>query len=553
MAIVPVTVTLTAMRKVRGGGLPPGVASRVPPNGSNGPITDISAYPVLTEEVGYPPSPLARPSGGPSVGVPGASPLGQIAAKAVADVLGWKPKTGDAKGFVGALTQAFTLTEVEGHIESKWTPRTYAIQTDLSGGITGAQASIYTRGKEALDQSLPLLDGLYKLNPEANDEDVAALKAVTKSQLTELVNELGFLGGPRITRVNQYFGLLIGAAFPASPTSTSTVSPTDPDLIGGTLGNLRDELGLSFKNQDFVNSVEDEQDLSNYRIISDYVTSLAQSWLNNIDFLVLDTKTPFFGTRLVLLSRQLSVVAESIDEVRFTLDSVFIGPAERQTIELDSTLVPPFPLPPIFLEDLLSWIQNFATEEGPRLIQDGGKFGVQNTFFPVADKLLKMVSELLKIVTAVPAAGLPPGAYTKRVQKSVGDLNDQLRQLADFARPIEHLITPEPVDLAFEVTGVKPNSISISSVPYPYLVPAYIRGSGFELGSSLPTVAFLNGPATIGVPQKFFRSDELLAVTLDLSSLAGVSPITGKWDVTVTNPDPTSKPFTLQQALTVTN
>ena len=76
-------------------------------------------------------------------------------------MLGWKLKDGDPKGFTGALTQSFTLAEVEGHIESRWTPRTYAVQTDLSGGITGAQASVYSRAKDALDQSLPLLDGLY--------------------------------------------------------------------------------------------------------------------------------------------------------------------------------------------------------------------------------------------------------------------------------------------------------------------------------------------------------------------------------------------------------
>src|SRR5580700_3790717 len=137
------------------------------------PLADLAAYPVLTEEVGFPPSPLARQPGG-SAGVAGGAPLGQIAAKAVSDVLGWKVKPGDSKGFVGALTQSFTLTEVEGHVESKWSPRTYAVQTDLSGGITGAQASVYSRGKVALEQCLPLLDGLYPLDPEAIAEDVAA-------------------------------------------------------------------------------------------------------------------------------------------------------------------------------------------------------------------------------------------------------------------------------------------------------------------------------------------------------------------------------------------
>jgi hypothetical protein len=548
MAIIPVTVTLTAKRR----GSPSQVASELP----NAPIADISAFPLLTEEVGYPPSPLARPSGGPSVGVPGASPLGQIAAKAVADVLGWKPKAGDAKGFVGALTQAFTLTEVEGHVESTWTPRTYAIQTDLGGGITGAQASIYSRGKDALDQSLPLLDGLYKLDPEAKDDDVAALKAVAKGQLTELVNELGFLGGPRTTRVNQYFNLLLGSN--AFPLVGKSLSETDPDRIGGTLGNVRDVLGLSFQYQDFVNSVADEQNLSNYRIISDYVTSLAQSWLNNIDFLVLDTTTPFFGTQLVLLSRQLSVVAEAVDQVRFTLDSVFIGPAERQAIELKDTgtLTGPgsFPYSSIFLEDLFSWISNFATEEGPRLIQDGGKFGVQNTFYPVAHQLADAVGALLGIVNSAPGTGgLPPGMYAPRVQFSVKDLSKQLHVLARRAKPIEHVITAEPVNLALEVTGVEPNSISLSNPPSTGLskVTVYIRGSGFELdvtGTTIkpPIVAF-NGPLTLTtIPYTtYFRSEEVLAVTLNLSA----SPI-GTWDVQVTNPD--GKAATLSQAFTVT-
>jgi len=148
------------------------------------PLVDLAAYPILTEEVGYPPSPLATPSGGRSSGPGGGTSLGQTVNRAVSEVLGWKIKDGDTKGFLGALTQSFTLTDVEGHVESKWTPRTYAAQTDLGGGITGAQASIYARGREALDQSLPLLDGLYTLDPEADQEDVIALKAVVKSQLT---------------------------------------------------------------------------------------------------------------------------------------------------------------------------------------------------------------------------------------------------------------------------------------------------------------------------------------------------------------------------------
>jgi hypothetical protein len=36
-----------------------------------------------------------------------------------------------------------SLVTVEGHTEATWTPRSYAVQTDLSGGVTGAHASLY--------------------------------------------------------------------------------------------------------------------------------------------------------------------------------------------------------------------------------------------------------------------------------------------------------------------------------------------------------------------------------------------------------------------------
>lgn len=486
------------------------------------PLTDLAAYPILTEEVGYPPSPVSAPGGtGGGTGSGSTAPLGQLVNKAVSEVLGWKFKPGDSKGFIGALNQSFTLTEVEGHVESKWTPRTYAVQTDLSGGITGAQASIYARGKEALEQSLPLLDGLYTLDPEADAEDVTALKAVVKSQFTELVNELGFLSGPRIARVNQYFSLLLvdsGAPpFPALPS-------VDPDKINGTLGNLRDVLGLNFDTQDFVNSVDDEQNLSNFRILADYVTSLAQSWINNLPFLGLNSAKPFFGTQLILLSRQLQVVAESVDEVRFTLDSVFIGPAERQTIKVNYA----GGLKAIFLEDLLSWISNFSTEEGPRLIQDGGKFGVQNTFTPV-------VRELLAFVVNLPASPsvsnpMPAGFFAPRVKLAVKDLVAQLQSLVTLAAPIKHEITSEPdFGLPFQVSTAEP--LFLSDLPAGSTatsIPVRIRGNGFQ---ATPTVLF-TGPRAPSVQKVYFRSETLLIVVL-----AAPTVKIGTSDVVVTNAD----------------
>jgi hypothetical protein len=397
---------------------------------------DAVAYPLLTEEVGYAPSPLAGTSGGPPSGGRGAASLGQTVTQAVSDVLGWKIKPDDPKAFVGALTASFTCTDFEGHTQCAWTPRTYAVQTDLSGGITGAQASIYSRAQDAVNQSLPLLDGLYPLDPEADSEDIAALKGVARSQLTELVNELGLAGGPRIERVNQYFQLLLQDPGTTFPPATPFI--TDPDEIRGTLGSLRDVLGVNFQTQDFVNTVQDEQDLSNFRILSDYVTSLAQSWINNLPFFGLTTATPFFGTQLVLLSRQLGVVAEAVDEVRFTLDSVFIGPAERQTLQLQFNSG----AAPLFAEDLFNWVQSFATDEGPRLIQDGGKYGVQFSFLPIAQQLQGLIRGAQDPNSA--NRGLPPGWHTFRVQRALKQLGDELTELVNLASPISHKIEEEP-------------------------------------------------------------------------------------------------------------
>jgi hypothetical protein len=441
---------------------------------------DAVSYPLLTEEVGYPPSPLAAPSSGAG-GVAGGGAgvaLGQAAVKAIGDVLGWKVKSDDPKGFIGALTQSFSLTEVEGHIEAKWTPRTYAVQSDLSGGLTGAQASIYNRAKEALDQALPLLDGLYALRPEAIPEDVEALKDIARSQMTALVQELGTPGAPRIVRINQYFLLLLGqdmnqiiaATTPPGgppPAAPSAYLVTEPDSIppasdtvwgkagkagsatppawftpASTLGTLRDELGLwsvypgtiqGVVEQVLINTIEDEQNVTNFRLLVDYLTSLAVSWINNQQFFpfALSAKpTPFFGTQLVLLSRQLLSVSEDVDDIRFAMDSVFLGPSERQTLQVNfggGTVM--------FFEDFASWVQTFATTEGPQLIQSGGKFGVQNSFLPVIQNFQIMANAA---VDPNPAnVALPRGFHTARVQRALQQLSDDLQQLINLASQVK--------------------------------------------------------------------------------------------------------------------
>jgi|HubBroStandDraft_4_1064222.scaffolds.fasta_scaffold08151_3 hypothetical protein len=474
-------------------------------------VEDAVSYPVLTEEIGYRPSPVGIPTGGGGgmAGGGGGGNIGQMALKAVTDVLGWKANSADPKGFVGALTQSFKLTEVEGHVQSSWTPRTYAVQTDLGGGITGAQASLYRRAKDALDQSLSLLDGLYPLDPEADPEYVKALREMARSQMTEIVREFGVVGLPSILRINTYFDILLGQHDP-------TVE-FDPDEITGTLGELRNNYGIYFVGNPFNNSVEDEQDITNFRVISDYMTSLLQSWIANRDFFRLGTLNPtFFGTQLVLISRQFNVIAETVNEVRFTLDSVFIGPNERQALLLEFENAAQFP--PMFLEDVLDEVEKFASEEGPRLLRDAGKISVTNNLLPVIDTLAGLINQAHEPANE---AAIPDGYRTSRVQKSLDDLEDQLNQLITLIVQVEQQVPPAEDKLS--VSGI---TLPAQDVGGGWTFSVF--GAGFDPG----TTVFVNSPAAVAASVEFF-SEQRIDATVDPASWATLSD--GSHGLTVTN------------------
>ncbi len=415
----------------------PGGPGGPPPHSGGRTEADLQAYPVLTQDFSPANLPSATaPAAAGSVG--GTSPLGLMADKAIREVLSWRTKSDDPKGFVGALNQAFALKEVEGHTEWTWTPRSYTVQTDM-GAVTGAQASIYTRAKVALDQSMPLLDGLYPLMPAVEPEVLATVQAVVRSQFTALVNEFGVVGGPRVPRVDELFELLLGPGTPESPEHIRE---------SASLGLVRQRFGLERR---YVTTVDDEQNLTNYLILVDYVIGLKNSWNHDKRFFIRtymgETEwRPFFGTQLVLMSRALEVVAQGVQDAYYTMDSVFMGDPERQTAQLDfanlQIRVPdrrggrevPHTFPPdtsgLFVAELLDWVYRAASEELPGLLQDAGKDGLES-FKASTDRLRKFVHGA--IVPPQAARGLPPGYYTPRVKRAMQLLADGLDEAYSLA------------------------------------------------------------------------------------------------------------------------
>jgi hypothetical protein len=413
----------------------PGLSNAGGEEGLEHTLQDLSAFTLLTES--YPFSGYGGARGTSTTG------LGTTVESAISDVLGWKwrPSSPDPKAFAGALALSFHSFDEQGHTKTEWVPRTYAVQTDLSGGVSGAQASIYVQAQGAVTSSLPLLEGLYALRLDADLEDVEALKAIIRQHLGELVAELGVAGGPRMLRVNQLFWLLLGEF------------ESDPNLVTGIVGSLRDELFGDGPSGSLVNRLDEEQDLTNFRIFADYLTSLRQSWRNNRDFFRRghqDTE-PFFGTQLVLLSRQLSVVADSVETVRGVMESVFISEAEQNTVML-TIEHPDHPDPNqpnseqphegtrtshMLVEELLSWVETFASIGGPAIVQHGGKYGIETSFVPVATTLRDLVQGAIKPKNI---KHLPRGYATSRVRISMDELAGQLRELVRLAEGLKHTI-----------------------------------------------------------------------------------------------------------------
>lgn len=464
--LTPVTVNrpttaptlFTSTRPPGGGGGGGGTSPGTPP-----PTTELNDFPFLTEEVD-----LGGRAGPAQPGGVGA--VGQTVERALRDVLGWRPRVSDPKGFQAALLQAFTSEEVAGHTEYHWNPRGYAveIQADL-GAVTGAQASLYTRARSAVDQILPLLDGLEPLRVDFDPENVSAIRAIVRSQLTELVKELGVEGGPRVQRVDQLFFFLLGDVIVAAdPTARR-----DPDQVGGSLGILRDRFGLQrFR----INELSEEEIFSNFLILVDHVVSLAESWDAQREFFVRGSTLvePFLGTQLALLSRDLEVIAESVHEVEFAMNSVFLGPSERQTLELrfppdsasgavlraGATVIRSSP--PMFVSELLSWVERFATEEGRQLIDEGGKQAVAVAFRPTILLLQALVRDArVRPAGAQDPTRMPDAYRRQRVQRALAELESHL---ANAAARVEQIrapngpVAPTPLPAPTEPPPRRPQS-----------------------------------------------------------------------------------------------
>ena len=369
-------------------------------------------------------------SSGPIVGTSGN--INQIAQETIRQALGWRYRSDDVRGFSAAINRAFSLTENEdGLVEWAWKPQTYAIQADL-GEITGAQASIFEQAKVAINFILPLLDGLQSLRADSDEDDIEAVTGIIRLKLNAILTELGRVGGPRVQRVDLVFEELFGLAMPEIKDSgiwLRLLKKGDVEQSAySLLRQLGEELGLD---PELANTVEEERDYTNYLIVIDSVVALRTAWEGKRKYFNRNgASETFLGTQLVWLSRQIEVVAELVRASYVAMDSVNFGAQERQATDIEFVNFGEGQQPQaaITVGDLLDWVETFATQEGPQLLQEGGKDGVLAFRSTVArlEQWVEAASKFSESTDKERQAHAPRSFFTVRVSRALCEIANQL-------------------------------------------------------------------------------------------------------------------------------
>ena len=345
---------------------------------------------------------------------------------ALGRALGRRLNTTDPKAMLATIERAFTSTMNDaGTRVFEWTPRSYAVQTELGGKVTGAQASLYRRAKSALDEILPLLDRIEPLEDAPDEEEVDAIRAIVRQEITTLVDELGLEGGWRESRVNLLFSNLLGNF--------------DPLTIGGHLRDLARIFGFTPNNR--IVTIAEEEILTDFTVISDLIQSLRVSWQNILQ----PNESQFLGTKVVLLERALHSLAEGVDELRYVMESVGLGPAERRVVRLEYieiSALRSYRRVNLTIAELLDWILNFATEEAPNLIENAGSFGI-NTLLSTLNRLYQIVRQVLN------ANASHNALQTSRVENALNELASHVLQVNTLIVPDDRLIKIGQIPQAF--------------------------------------------------------------------------------------------------------
>jgi hypothetical protein len=385
---------------------------------------------------------------------------------AIESLLGARPQTG--ADFRTLLSRAFTTSQVDGRTEVTYRRPTTAGAMMLSGGgvLTGAQATIVNRARQARDEIFHDLDALVPLTLTPDPDLVRDVRALIHDTVDQVVAELATPGGPNILRIDQLLRELAGAGAVAEP--PAPVTAADPQ---GLLGRLSDVFGMDRTN---ISSLDDERTFTSFVSIVSTTAGLCAEWVSDRAFLnpLTGTQQPFLGTQIVQIERGLAVVGQAVAETRRALGRAEVEPTEQDLpIGSGGTTTS--------IGSVLDWVDAFARTGGNR-IRYGGQDGIRS-FAELAEQLVAALDDLL-VALPSPRTLQLTGRDSVPVIEALGVLRDRVdtvRELADRLLPIAP-VTP------LAVTGIAIERRAARSVPgagpddHGFRLCLVLTGAGFE-------------------------------------------------------------------------
>lgn len=367
-------------------------------------IDEVAAYPILTVD--------GSGRGTTASGSAAGQSLGLVARRAMGSVLGIMPRTDDPSAFVAALNANFATREFEGRTVIDYQPRGSVGSSTAGTVVSGAQASIYHRAKDILDDALLLIARIRPLRLVPDEDDIAMSRNLITDMLKQLVDELGNDGGPRRQRLDVIFEFLTDHPF--KDAAGNDCSKEDP-FGCGEVGRLAGLLGLGDGEPE---TVADEQNIEDYHGFIEYLKGLRQACAK-FD----DKGSAFFGIQLSRLTREMAAVSDSVEEAQYAMDSVYLGQMERKTAVIK------FAGGPMTIQDFLSWITDSTQGESAGALQSGDRYGIRSMRGNIG-KLDSLMQEWLTLPNP------PAGIGHPRVQKALQDLQRRLSSASALLKTI---------------------------------------------------------------------------------------------------------------------
>jgi len=302
-----------------------------------------------------------------------------------------------------------------------------------AGTISARQANLYRQASVIAGDALRVLNGLTPFVPEAESDQVDALRALISSEINSLVEEFGRVDEPRNERVLAYFSAL------------------NLHVRGfGRRAFLDDPERAA--------SVDDETQVAGFELLKSYARGLREAWNTffNVDR---SSKSFSLSERVERANILLPIVAQVNVDFEAAMDSVGFTESERRSLAAKFNTLTGFnvspltqfesldiaqpgsfatSLPDITVYDLTEWVDRFANLEGPNMLAESGLYGL-DFVTDQADRLFWVIAPVIAILEtdevdlSSDSSSLEQSLSNERVRFSLNNLLVQLNTLADLS------------------------------------------------------------------------------------------------------------------------